>query len=170
MEFTGFDSLDLTNVEAGDSYLKAGQFRCEVVKASVEQNKAKTGRFVKVEMKCMDGNGVTVDRFNVQNANPKAVEIGLQKLKKFLIETGHPNPDKPGDINSLSGLKVVVNLKRGDDFVTDTGERREGRGEIVGYARDVGQRIAGAAVTAAPASHPPVVTDGTDQFPDDIPF
>lgn len=105
----------------------------------------------------------------MQNSNPKAVEIGLQKLKRFLVEAQHPNPDKPGDIQSLVGLKVVVNLKRGDDFVTDAGERREGRGEITGYAKYVGQTVAGPAVSAAPAASQPA-TGGADSFDKEIPF
>nr|MDT0250061.1 hypothetical protein [Endozoicomonas sp.] len=169
MEFNGFDSLDLSNVEAGSNHLKAGQYRCQVTAASVEPNKARNGMFVKVEMKCLDGHGIAIDRFNVKNQNPKAVEIGLQKLKKFLIESGHSNPDKPGEIASLIGLKVGVNLKQGSDFVTDTGQTLEGRGEITGYFGEAGAQMAGPAMkTAAPAAS--AAPAGADSFDDEVPF
>lgn len=49
-EFTGFDNLDLTDVSAGSNHLKAGQYVARVTAASVELNKARTGRFVQVKL------------------------------------------------------------------------------------------------------------------------
>ena len=173
MQWNGFDQLDLTNVQEGGNHLKRGQYLCEVTKASVEKTNDKKGLFVQVNLRCLAGHGISIDRFNVSNANEKAVEIGLSKLKTFLIAAGHPNPNKPGNIASLSGLKVGVNVNRGKPFTNDKGETVEGRGEIAGYFNPEGVNVAGPA-GSVPAhqgqAQPQPKPAGSDNFDDDIPF
>lgn len=56
--------------------------------------------------------------------SPKATEIGREELKSLLVWGGHPNPNHPGDVASIVGLKVGV-IVRANEYVKD-GEKRTG--------------------------------------------
>lgn len=48
--------------------------------------------------------------FNVENKNPKAVEIGLQQLKGFLLAAGNES-DEVKDVRELEGLSATAHVK-----------------------------------------------------------
>ena len=87
------------------------------------------GKFVYVRFENDDGQYVE-ERMNIVNKSEKAVEIGKRKLKEMLVCANHPNPDKPGDIKTLIGLKLGVRIQIGESWSDDNGDVRPGGGEL----------------------------------------
>lgn len=46
----------------------------------------------------------------------KATEIGLETLKTMLVCGGHPNPNQPGDVATINGLMVGVNIRQNGEY------------------------------------------------------
>lgn len=130
--WNGFGSLDLTDVEAekGRATMLPGNYICRVTNAEVKDTKDRRGKGVVVEFKD-EGGGGTCDTFlNIVNPNEEAQRIGRGQLKALLIAGGHPNPDRPGDINSLKGLRVGVRIEQGDPWTDKNGNTRPGGGRV----------------------------------------
>lgn len=97
--------FDLTDVKTGA--IEEGSYTLQVSKAEVKQTKAMNGSYIELEFNVISDNGsgaVLYDRFNVENANQKAVEIGLRQLKTFLVAA--KGPVKFNDVQQLVGLTV----------------------------------------------------------------
>ncbi len=103
-----FSNLNLSNVTAasGGGVLQPGRYVVKVKEATVSDNKAKTGKVLKVKLVC--DAGVITDNLNVAHTTAEAQRIGLEQLKALLECGGHPNPNQPGDVSSLVGLKVGI--------------------------------------------------------------
>lgn len=129
--WNGFGGLDLSGVEAesGRKTLAPGSYTCVMREAKVEAAKGGTGQYLYVELHDVNGGGAVIDRITLANKNADAVRIGLQRLKALLESARHPNPNKPGDVKSLNGLKVGVHVEEGEPWQdTKTGEMRKGGG------------------------------------------
>lgn len=123
MTWNGFDSLDLSGVEAsaGSSRLPPGSYNVVVESAQMAGEGQK--RMVQVKLVDENGAGDITTNFNVANPSAEAVRIGLSQLKGFLISAGHPNPDKPGDITSLKGLKCSIVVGMGKPWTNRDGKK-----------------------------------------------
>lgn len=130
MSWSGFGDLDLSTVEAeqGRKTLTPGAHPCRVT--SAELKATTNGHGIKVEFQALDGSGTTSDFINVSHKrSPDAERIGRQRLKALLIAGNHPNPNKPGDIRSLVGLRVGVHVVQSEDWVDKEGRKRPGGGK-----------------------------------------
>lgn len=125
MSFNGFDSLDLSKVEAGSgsNRLQKGTHHVRCTNAEIVGTSS-GGKMIKASLEAVDGTGEINANFNVANKNPLAVEIGLKQLKTFLVAANHPTPDKPADIASLKGLECNVVVDLGKEWKGDDGTMR----------------------------------------------
>lgn len=124
-QWNGFNSLDLSEVEESKSRLQVGRYMVIAKEAKVEQQEGTNNRKVVLTLEDEDGSGDIRVNFNVFHSSPQAMEIGLRQLKSFLIAAGHPNPDKPGDIASLNGLKCGVIVGMGKPWTDKDGNQRQ---------------------------------------------
>jgi len=114
---TGFNSLNLTNVSVeGLQKLKAGIHRVVVNAAEYKVNSSNTGRVVVVKFEGLETVGTQQVSFNVQHESARCEEIGRQRFKTFLAAAGHPNPNKPGDIRSLNGLRLKLAVEQNGTY------------------------------------------------------
>lgn len=106
----GFGSLDLTNskVSSGMSVLKRGTYNVVCSEAKYERVGNSNNWKTTVVLQDVEGSGQIIHNFNVVHTSSKAQEIGRDQLKTFLTHGGHPNPDRPGDVATLVGLKARV--------------------------------------------------------------
>lgn len=168
-----FTDLNLNGVEAqkGAATLKPGRYVCEVSEAELKTTKA-GGRQLFVKLNDINGGGYVADWITLTHpkaatdkGSKQAVEIGMSRLKALLLYGGHPNPDRPGDIASVNGLVVGVNVEQSEDWTDDKGVTRKGGGKPAKSGAyfspaDIGHKTSG----AKPAGSKP---EGVD---DDIPF
>lgn len=127
--WNGFGSIDLSDVEAdaGKNKLRPGAYICRISDAEVKETKDQKGRMVYVKYTAIEGGSGDVEEYiNVHNPSEQAQDIGLRRLKALLIACGHPNPNRPGDINTLKGKTVGVRVERDADWVNSNGEAMVG--------------------------------------------
>jgi hypothetical protein len=132
MSWTGFNNLDLTEVEAekGRSTLEPGSYTVKIVEALVNPAKNDSnGRVLALKFEEVNGKGSANDNINLVNRNPDATKIGLARLKAMLVAAGHPNPDRPGDVKSMIGLKVGLHIEQDADWTDRDGKLRKGGGK-----------------------------------------
>lgn len=83
---------DLTNVQANNyEVLPDGEYLVVAKAGEMHTTKKGDGMYVKVEFEVLEGpkkGRKLFQNFNVQNANPKAVEIALAQMKSFFIAAG----------------------------------------------------------------------------------
>lgn len=143
--------LDLTGVQESGGTIPAGRYVCVVEKAEVAPTRS-GGEMIKVQLKvCEQGPffGRSIfDQFNIKNANPQAVQIGLGQLKSFMKAAGHPNPNRLESTAELQGLKVTAVTKVDNDPTYGENTR------VKSYAVAAGAPApsAGAVPAAAPAA------------------
>lgn len=175
-----FANLDLSNIqEAGPRTLRPGVHLCKITEAKVEPTRG-GGTRVAVKFEGVKEAGYVYDFINIHlpGKSPRAEEIGRERLKSLLVAAGHPNPNRPGDIRSLLGLQVMVNVEQGEDYKDPrTGEVRRGGGQVVEqnskvpYSKvesGISESPSNAAYAAAAAPQP--APAGGQGFRDDIPF
>jgi len=109
--------LDLTDVKVTDfEPIPDGSYTVEVVNSESASTKS-GGVMIKVELAITSehcqGRKVFTN-FNVQNSNPKAVEIGLQQLKSMILASGSTMLTIK-DPSALIGLKFEVYLLTEED-------------------------------------------------------
>ena len=111
-----FKDLDLSKVEEetgpNSLYIGVGKHEVKITDAAVEQCSNPKHYRVRVNFADKDERTIRND-FNVKNESAKAVEIGMSQFKSLLVSAKHPNPDKPDDVTSLKGLKVMIDVKLG---------------------------------------------------------
>lgn len=120
-----FRNLNLANVTAasGSNRLKPGRYVVRVKGAEIRETKSR-GHQVVVELADDASGGSISDYINVNvPTSEKATQIGLERLKSLLVNSGHNNPDQPGDIKSLVGLRVGVNVVE-DEWTDKDGNKR----------------------------------------------
>lgn len=180
--WNGFGSLDLTNVEAekGRATMLPGNYICRITNAEIKDTKDGKGKGLVVEFKDVNGSGTCDTFINVVNRNEEAERIGRGQLKALLIAGGHPNPDRPGDINSLKGMTVGVRIEQGEDWEDKNGNMRPGGGRVrrsgAFFPPDANEVLGPHPITPRPATTrggagPRASQQGFGhQFNDEIPF
>lgn len=165
MSWNGFGGLDLSGVDAeqGRKTLTPGAHPCKITGAEIKQTGNGDGHGLKVAFAALDGSGETSDFINLNNRNAKAVEIGQRRLKALLIAAKHPNPDRPGDVKTMIGLRVGVHVEQDADWTDKDGVVRPGGGK---------PRRSGAyyELDGAQAGSPPSPGGDYDDLNDSIPF
>ena len=119
--------FDLSNVSTKRNFdnIPDGKYTCFVTEAKMQDTKS-GGMMIKTTLTVADGEyeGRKIfTNFNVENSNPKAVEIGLAQLKSLLENGGHKDPNKLGGVEELNGLRVGVKTKtrKSDDYGDQVG-------------------------------------------------
>jgi hypothetical protein len=124
-KWTNFGDLDLSGVEESKSRLQPGKYLVVCREAKIEQVEGTQNRRVVALFEDEDGIGDIRMNFNVFHTNAQAQEIGLRQLKTFLVAAGHKNPDKPGDIGTLRGLRCGVVVGLGKPWTDKDGKSRQ---------------------------------------------
>jgi hypothetical protein len=124
-EWKGFDQLDLSDVEAqGSMRLQTGRYITRCTSAEIKAPEGSKNRMLAVTLEDKGGEGDIRMNFNVKHSSEQAQEIALRQLKSFLVEGGHPSPDKPGDVKSLVGLEVGIVVGYGKPWTDRDGNSR----------------------------------------------
>ena len=123
-------NIDLTNVEEQSGDLPAGEYIATVSKAELKDTST-GGQMIATEFTIngpVQANRKAWFNFNIKNANPKAVEIGLSQLKTMIVKSGK-NIGTLNDLNLLYGLQVgiVVKPQKSND------PRFDGKTGVVGF-------------------------------------
>ena len=137
---------------SGGNYeaLPAGWYSATIAGAEVKTTKSGTGRYIAVKYTITgpthEGR-VVFSNLNIENANPKAEEIGRQQLRSLMEAIGLP---KMTDSDQLIGGVVKIKLKIESD------EQYGDRNNVAGYA-SLGASAAPAKSASAPkaSSAPP---------------
>jgi hypothetical protein len=115
METWSFANLDLggNKLSKASSRLRAGKYICKIESAKITSTKDNQSKQLEVRFIDVDGHGDIVDYIMVHTnhstkGHQDSVAYGRDKLKSLLTFAKHPNPDRPGDVGSLVGLKVGV--------------------------------------------------------------
>lgn len=127
MNWNGFGDLDLSGVKEDEGYvpLEPGEHNVVCTEAKVEQIEGTNNRKLVASFKAQEGVGSIRNNFNIFHSSAQAMEIGQRQLKSFLVAARHPNPDKPGDVASLVGLKCRVYVGMGKPWRDRNGNERQ---------------------------------------------
>jgi len=157
-DWNGFGSLDLSGVEEskGGSMLSVGTHVVKCTEADMESFGATdSNKRLRCELVSEESAGKLNHSFNIiHTTSDMAQEIGRRMLKSFLVAGGHPNPNKPGDVKTMKGLKATVVVGMGKPYKNKNGIEVQ-YPEIKSF--DAAPNSSG----SAPAK---------DTFDDDIPF
>lgn len=94
-----------------DSLLPAGNYLCEITKSAIKETKAKTGKYLSLHISIIDGDhagNLVFDNLNIENPNPKAVQIAKRKLKQLCEAI---SLDELEDTAELHGVPFTANIK-----------------------------------------------------------
>lgn len=171
-----FNNLDLSNTEVakGGQTLKPGRYVAKVKDAKVRQTRS-NGAQLECQFTDEGGEGTIKAWLNIHvPSSQEATRIGREQLKALLVHGGHPNPNRPGDVTTVKGLRVGIGVVK-DEYQKD-GETRTGA--KVSYFFDpaehdgVGQQGGGMSRSqiADQAQRPPENTGGAPGYDDNIPF
>ncbi len=109
--------LDLSNVPEQGTPVPDGSYNVSIDKAEVTDTRT-GGKMIEVQFSILDAgqkNRKIFNRYNIENANPQAVQIGLGQLRGMMKAFGHPNPNRLESTEELLGLKGVVKVKVEED-------------------------------------------------------
>ena len=86
-------TFDATQVEPQGEYtpIPAGDYKVQIITSEMQENGAKTGHFLKLELEIMEGNEQgrkLFDRLNLDNPNAQAVEIAQRALSSICHAVG----------------------------------------------------------------------------------
>lgn len=127
MSWTGFANLDLSDVEP-DDYAPLGQGEypeVETTGAEIVTGKNEKDKRLVVTLSDVGGAGSIKTHFNlVHTGSKQAQEIGRKQLKSYLLACEHPNPDQPGDLATLKGLRCGIYVGLGKPFTGNDGTQR----------------------------------------------
>lgn len=119
-QWNGFGALDLTDVqESGLPQLEVGKHIVTCTEAKVENINGTRNH--KLVLDLSNASGYTRVNLNIFHNSTQAMEIALRQLKSFLVNAGHPSPDKPGDVRTLAGLTVGVIIGEGKPYTNSEG-------------------------------------------------
>lgn len=165
-----FRELDLSNVRAAgiSNRLRPGNYICTISDAKIEPMKSKNGYSAKIVLVANDMSGEIPAYISVAHKNEETRRIGLEQLKGLLVAAGHPNPDAPGDINSLVKLQVGVRVIS-EPYIKD-GQEREGTAVAGFFAPGDFAKQAPVPVGAKAASSGGNANGGVADMKDDLPF
>lgn len=110
----GTYQADPNNVQGDYTPVPPGEYTFTIVETDYKATAAGTGHFIYIKCKIDDGDpsgegGRTFeDRFNIDNPNDKAVEIGQRQLNGLLSAAGKL---AISDTDQLLGVRAVAKLK-----------------------------------------------------------
>lgn len=110
-------NLDLSNAQEQGTPIPAGQYHVSVEKADLADTKT-GGKMIKVQFNIVEGDqeGRKIfNQYNIQNASPQAVQIGLGSLKSMMKAFKHPNPNRLESTAELVGLHGMIRTKIEED-------------------------------------------------------
>lgn len=124
-EWNGFPNLDLSGVEEDQGFrrLEPGEYTVKCIEAKVDPVGDTSNRKLVATFEADEGN--IRHNFNIHHSNNQAQEIGLRQLKTFLVSANHPNPNKPGDVDSMVGLRCKVYVGMGKPWRDRNGVERQ---------------------------------------------
>lgn len=124
-DWNGFPNLDLSGIEEDQGFrrLEPGEYTVKCIDAKVEPVGDTSNRKLVADFEAPEGN--IRHNFNIHHSNSQAQEIGLRQLKTFLVSAQHSNPDKPGDVESMVGLKCKVYVGMGKPWRDRNGVERQ---------------------------------------------
>ena len=107
-----FGELNLSGVKVNTGgYLKPGKHLVRVNGATVVKTQ-KGGAQAEVVFEALNGDGSIKCWYNLFTPSSKQnTDTGLGYFKTLLVMGGHPTPDHPGDIKSLIGLVVGIQVR-----------------------------------------------------------
>jgi len=106
-------NMDFTSVPQSDSFdpLPAGWYNAMMDQSEMKPTKSGTGMYLETRFNILDGQYVgrkVFFRFNLQNENPVAQEIGWKQLSSLAHSCGRV---QVGDSQELHGLPVKIKVK-----------------------------------------------------------
>lgn len=109
--------FDPQSVEPAEDFavLPPGKYPCLIEKAEVKQTKKHDGHYIELQLSVIDGPGKgrkVWSRVNIDNPNPKAVEIGMRELSALGRAIGLTAIQ---DTTQLLNQAVVAHVKVKDD-------------------------------------------------------
>jgi len=154
------DTSEYTPIPAGDYLVAATQI-------TLDDNRARTGKIIKVTFTVTEGNyagRMIFENFNVQNPNPKAVSIALQNIKAWCIACGLTGNEHltMGMVRGLMGQEFLATVK-----IDPAKNGYDAQNRIKKFAKLSGTQAAPVAthLTPAPASVSQPVSASTAPAP-----
>jgi len=150
---SNFADLDLSDTTAAGTVVPPGKHIAKISHAAMAKSKAGSA-MLNVSFRTRVGD--IMSRFNIGHPKPDVRDLAKSQLKGLLECAGHPNPNRPGDVNTLVGLTVGINVReqKNDPSYTEVGSY---------FAPDQGE----ASAAAAPQQDARPAAGAID---DDIPF
>lgn len=105
-----FDASKI-EISSGFELIPNGDYKALIIDTEWKENKAKTGGYLNLKVEIIDGQykgRVFFEMLNLQNANPKAVEIAEQTLAKICLAINKPNVKDSSEI-----LNIPLMVKMG---------------------------------------------------------
>lgn len=126
MELTGFNAAE---VEPTASYepLPAGWYKAVITASEEKPTKAQTGSFLMMTLEVIDGEHQgrkLIERLNLNNPNPTAVEIAQRTLSGICRAVGILTPRTSADLHDKP-LMVKVKVKPGEGQYGPSNEIQE---------------------------------------------
>lgn len=106
-----FFKVDLSKVETSNN-IPAGDYHMRCVEVKLE-DKPDNKQFIVAQFQVIGGDhdGRKVyERFTTIHPNPKATQVGLGKLKRFLTAAGYKNPNEL-ELMEMTGLECLCVIK-----------------------------------------------------------
>ena len=133
---------------SGGSYepLPSGWYTAAITGAEIKQTKSGTGRYIAVRYDITGPTHqgrVVFSNLNIENANPKAEEIGRQQLRALMEAIGLA---RLTDTDQMIGSNVKIKLK------IEANEQYGDKNQVAGFAAGSGSAPASKPVAAAPAA------------------
>lgn len=130
---------------SGGSYevLPAGWYEATISSAEIKNTKSGTGRYIAIRYDILGPTHqgrVVFGNLNIENANPKAEEIGRQQLRSMMEAIGLP---RLNDTDQLLGANIKIKLKIEKD------EQYGDKNQVNGFA------VLGNRPTTAPSASKP---------------
>lgn len=134
-----FSEKDLPEGNDGEFLaLPAGDYQVRIIEATLNDNKAGTGQYIKLRMDVIGPTHqgrVIFSNLNIRNQSEKAEQIGLQQLGEVIRAIGLPSIS---DTDQLVGGNLVVRLKVKDD--AEYGDANGKKNEVSAYKAIVGSK------------------------------
>ena len=108
-------NFDASKIELTNSYelLEDGTYTAIIADSEWKENKAKTGGYLNLKIEIIDGKNkgrVIFDMLNLQNQNPKAVEIAEQTLARICNAVGKTQVNESSDLYNIPmSIKIGTN-------------------------------------------------------------
>ena len=115
---SAFSDLDLSDVSTNRT-LGTGVHSVSIQDAKWGPPSPGQPPVLTLELAGADGN--LRDVMRPKAANEMGARISKQRIKSYLIATGHADPDNPDDINWFVGKKCKIKVEQGKSFTRDDG-------------------------------------------------